>query len=41
MTHMHASVKQSIIGSDNGFSPIRSQAITWTNAGLLWIGPFE
>ena len=28
-----------IIGSDNGLSPGRRQAITWTNAGLLLIGP--
>ena len=27
------------IGSDNGLSPIRRQAIIWMNAGLLWIGP--
>ena len=27
------------IGSDNGLSPGRRQAIIWTNAGLLWIGP--
>ena len=27
------------IGSDNGLSPIRRQAIIWTNAGLLSIGP--
>ena len=28
-----------IIGSDNGVSPCRSQAIIWTNAGTLLIGP--
>ena len=28
-----------IIGSDNGLSPARRQAITWTNAGILLIGP--
>ena len=28
-----------IIGSDNGLSPGRRQAITWTNVGLLLIGP--
>ena len=28
-----------IIGSDNGLSPARRQAIIWTNAGLLFIGP--
>ena len=27
-----------IIGSDNGLTPGRHQAITWTNAGLLFIG---
>ena len=28
-----------IIGSDNGLSPVRRQAIIWTNAGMLLIGP--
>ena len=28
-----------IIGSDNGLSPVRRQAITWTNVGILLIGP--
>ena len=28
-----------IIGSDNGLSPCRRQAIIWTNAGILFIGP--
>ena len=28
-----------IIGSDNGLAPDRRQAITWTNAGILLIGP--
>ena len=27
------------IGSDNGLSPARRQAIIWTNAGILLIGP--
>ena len=27
------------IGSDNGLSPGQCQAITWTNAGILLIGP--
>ena len=27
------------IGSDNGFSPGRRQAIIWTNAGILLIEP--
>ena len=30
-----------IIGSDNGLSPDRHQAIIWTNDGLLLIGPLE
>ena len=29
-----------IIGSDNGLSPGRCQAIIWTNAGILLISPF-
>ena len=28
-----------IIGSDNGSVPVRRQAITWTNIGLLSMGP--
>ena len=28
-----------IIGPDNGLSPGRCQAIIWTNAGILLIGP--
>ena len=31
--------KLTIIGSDNGLSPERHQAIIWTNAGMLLIGP--
>ena len=31
--------KLAIIGSDYGLSPDRRQAIIWTNAGLLLIGP--
>ena len=31
--------KLTIIGSDNGLSPGRRQAIIWTNAGILSIGP--
>ena len=31
--------KLTIIGSDNGLSPDRHQAIIWTNAGILSIGP--
>ena len=29
------------IGSDNGLSPVRCQAITWTNADLWPIGPLD
>ena len=38
VTHICDS-KQTIIGSDNGLSPGRRQAIIWTNAGILLIGP--
>ena len=31
--------KLTTIASDNGFSPGRRQAIIWTNAGILLIGP--
>ena len=31
--------KQTIIGSDNGSSPGQRQAIIWTKAGILLIGP--
>ena len=30
-----------IIGSDNGLSPARRQAIIWTHAGILLIGPLQ
>ena len=33
--------KLTIIGSDNGLLPGRRQAIIWTNAGILLIGPLE
>ena len=36
VTHIHVS-KLTIIGSDYGLSPGWSQAITWTNAGILLI----
>ena len=36
---IHAPVIWVSIGSDNGFSPIRRQAIIWTNVWLLSIGP--
>ena len=32
-------IELTIIGSDNGLSPDRRQAIIWTNAGLLLFGP--
>ena len=38
VTHIFVS-KLTIIDSDNGFSPDRRQAIIWTNAGLLFVGP--
>ena len=40
VTHICVS-KLTIIGSDNGLSPDRRQAIIWTNAGLLLIGPLR
>ena len=37
---MHILVgKLTIFGSDNGLSPERRQAIIWTSAGILLIGP--
>ena len=38
VTHICVS-NLTIIGSDNGLSPDRRQAIIWTNAGILLIGP--
>ena len=38
VTHICVS-KRTIIGSDTGLSPVRLQAIIWTNAGILLIGP--
>ena len=38
VTHICVS-KPTIIGSDNGLSPDRRQAIIWTIAGILLIGP--
>ena len=38
VTHICIS-KLTIIGSDNGFSLGRHQAIIWTDAGILLIGP--
>ena len=37
VTHICVS-KLTIVGSDNGLTPGRRQAITWTNAGILLIG---
>ena len=36
---IHVSPTLAIIGSDNGLSPVRRQAIIWTNAVSLSIGP--
>ena len=38
MTHICVG-NLTIIVSDNGLSPYRRQAIIWTNAGILLIGP--
>ena len=38
VTHICVS-KLTTIDSDNGLSPDRRQAIIWTNAGILLIGP--
>ena len=38
VTHLWVG-KLTIIGSDNGLSSERCQAIIWTNAGILLIGP--
>ena len=40
VTHICVS-KLTIVGSDNGLSPGRRQAIIWTNARILLIGPLE
>ena len=36
---IYASVNYTNTGSDNSLSPVRPQAITWTNAGILSIDP--
>ena len=42
VTHIYICVsKLTIIGSDNGLSPGRRQAIIWTNTGILFGGPLE
>ena len=38
VTHICVS-ELTTIGSDNGLSPGRRQAIIWSSAGILWIGP--
>ena len=38
VTHICVS-RLSILGSDNGLSPSRRQAIIWTNTGILLTGP--
>ena len=38
---IYASVNETVIGLDNGLSPGRHQAIIWTNAGILLIGPLS
>ena len=40
VTHICVS-NLTIIGSDDGLSPGRRQAIIWTSAGILLIGPLE
>ena len=40
VTHIYLS-KLTSIGSDNGLSPCRHQAIIWTNAGILLIEPLR
>ena len=36
---IYASVNHTIIGSNNGLSPVRWQSVIWTNYGLLLIRP--
>ena len=36
---MYASVKHTTFASDNGLSPVRRQAIIWTNVAILSIRP--
>ena len=40
VTHMYVG-NLTIIGSDNGLSPGRRQAIIWINAGILLFDPYE
>ena len=39
LCHIYVSVNWVSIASDNGLSPSQCQAIIWTNAGILSIGP--
>ena len=39
MWHIYASENYAMISSDNGLSPVRHQAIIWSNAGLLSTRP--
>ena len=41
LTHWGWVTNLTIIGSDNGLLPGRRQAIIWTNAGILFIGPLR
>ena len=34
---IYASLIETIVGLDNGLSPVRYQAIIWTNAGVMLI----
>ena len=38
---IYTSVTYATTGSDNGLLPVRCQAIIWTNAGILLIGPLR
>ena len=37
MWRIYTSVNFSIIGSDNGLSPVQRQAIIWTNDGMVYL----
>ena len=37
----HVLVQHTNIASDNGLSPVLLQAIIWTNADILSIGPYK
>ena len=40
LCRIYTAVNRASIGSDNGLSPIRHQAIIYINIGLLLIGPW-